>query len=150
MADNDLNHTADIMKAAIPYVDVRTKTTMNLFVKFMEFQGTYKNFNSRTGLAACGFDDEKMDMESLLSGIRPSCNKKEQEFIDTILNFLNTRKVFNTYKDLMAATKAAEGSNDGTSGFGGSNDMFSMLKAFLPADQMDTFENLSMVLNNMT
>ena len=159
MGDNDFSHTAEIMKAAIPYVDTKTKTTMDLFVKFIEFQGTYQQFNSKTGLAACGFEKEDMDLEALLSGIRPCCNDKEKGFVDMILNFFNTRRIFNTYKEFMAATAAASGNSDGgtegssegsSSGFGSNNDMFGMLKAFLPADQMDTFENLSMVLNNMT
>ncbi len=109
MADNNYLHTAEIMKAASPYVDSRTKTTMDFVAKLMDLMGSLRTFANKTDLAACGYEDQKMNLEGLLNGIKPLCRGKELEFVDQILNIFNARRMYETYNTYMNTMKAMQG-----------------------------------------
>lgn len=112
MAGYDYYHTAEILHAAMPYVDYRTQTFMDFYTKFLEFMGSYNNFTHNTNVAACGFEDDHIDFEGLLAGIRPVCNVKERELVDNILNIFNAKRVFETYNTYMSAMKSMQGQED--------------------------------------
>ncbi len=108
MADNDMLHTAEILKAALPYVDVRTKTTMDLLVRLYELIGCYHSLRYN-GLAACGYETEqKADFEGLLNKVRPVCNDRERSFIDRILGFFNAKRMYEMYNQYMEAMKTMQ------------------------------------------
>jgi hypothetical protein len=109
MADQDMFHTLEIVKAAIPYVDSRSKVMAEFFVKAIDLMGSLKSISNPKNLAACGFEVSKFDLEGLLNGIRPVCNIRERVFVDQILNFFNMRKMFEMYNNMMSAMKAMQG-----------------------------------------
>ena len=104
MADNDYTHTSEVLKAALPYMDAKTKPAMDLFINLNEFMTCIRSFRTKN-VAACGFDNEKPDMEAMLSGIRPKCNDKEMAFIDKILGFLNAKRMYEMYNNYMSVMK---------------------------------------------
>lgn len=109
MADDDKYlHTAQIMKAALPYVDVRSKTTMEFMYKFLDFMGSFQTI-TKPSVTACGFQNPKINLEGLLSGIKPFCNDREKVVIDRILNILNMKKMYETYSNYMSAMKTMPG-----------------------------------------
>ena len=64
MADNGLLHTAELLKTALPYVDVRSRLTLDLLLKLFELLVCLRNFRTNN-IAACSYDNtEKADMES--------------------------------------------------------------------------------------
>lgn len=239
MADQDLSHTADIIKAAIPFVDSNLKGLAELFAKLLDLLGSLKTTgilgkNGISGItsqiSASGFQLSKIDIEGLLKGVRPVCDKKERDIVDQILNIFNMKRTFEMYNNMMSTMQAMQeaggfnfgdgSTNDDTenvtgnfsganfesifktfsNGFGSSNSnnasensdstmnespfyqtepvkseetttsdspkntssnsdasespmnnkMFDMLKAMIPPEQKGTFENLSMLLNNMS
>lgn len=106
MADNDYIHTAQVLKAAVPYLNSRTKTTIALVSSFMEFMGCLRHFTQHN-LAACGFEEQtEFNLESLLTGIRPVCNPQERAFVDKILGIFNAKRMYETYSTYMAAMQA--------------------------------------------
>ncbi|MBH1942176.1 hypothetical protein I5677_14850 [Mobilitalea sibirica] len=107
MADNNFLHTTEILEAAIPYIDARTRPTMILMLKLYDLIACFRSFRSNS-LAACGFENQKFDLEALLSGIRPKCNDNERAFIDRILGFFNARRMFEMYNSYMSAMKAMQ------------------------------------------
>jgi len=109
MADNDYLHIAQIMEAAMPHVDIRTKLTIDLMSKLFGFMGSLRNFNKASDLAVCGFENEKMELEGLLSAIRPLCSGKERVLVDQILSMFQAKRMFETYKTYMDAMKAMQG-----------------------------------------
>lgn len=108
MADQDLTHTADIIKAAIPFVDSPLKGTAELFAKFLDLMGSLKSGSITGKLAASGFRTSKIDLEGLLKGIRPICKDKEREMVDTFLNFFNMKRAFEMYNNMMSAMKTMQ------------------------------------------
>ncbi len=119
MAEDDLLHTAELLKTALPYVDMKSRLTLELLVKLYELTICMRNFTNND-VSACGFENEKADMESLLNSIRPKCNENEQAFVDKMLNVFQAKKMFEMYNNYMEAMKAMEGF-EGFNGFGSAN-----------------------------
>ena len=113
MADQDILHTAEIMKAAIPFVDARSKAMGELFVKVFELMGAVKYIRNPSDMTALGLESYKLDMEGLLNGIRPVCNHKEREFIDRILNFFSMKRMFEMYNNMMETMRTMQEFNEG-------------------------------------
>lgn len=105
MADQDLLHTTEIMKAALPYIDTGVRGIAELFVKTLDLMASIKSLRSTDNLAACGFTAGKIDIEGLLNGIRPVCNNRERQIIDRILGFFNMKRMFDMYNKMMDAMK---------------------------------------------
>lgn len=119
MADQDLSHTADIIKAAIPFVDTKLKGMAELFSKLLDLMGSLKTTGKGVKMVSIGAESSKMDIEGLLKGIRPICNIKEQEIVDRILNIFNMKRMFEMYNTMMSAMKTMQefgGFNFGDSG----------------------------------
>jgi hypothetical protein len=119
MADQDLSHTADIVKAAIPFVDGGFKGLAEIFVKLMDLMGSLKTTGKGMQLFSVGAESSKIDIEGLLKGIRPICNAKEQEIVDRILNIFNMKRMFEMYNNMMSAMKTMQ--EFGGFNFGDSN-----------------------------
>lgn len=116
MAEDGLLHTTELIKTALPYVDVRSKLLLDLLVKLYELLACLRNFRTKD-IAACGFENatEKVDTETLLKKIRPCCNQKERAFVDKILNIFQAKRMFemyNTYMEAMKVMEGFEGSSD--------------------------------------
>lgn len=112
MADQDLTHTADIIKAAIPFVDSPLKGTAELFAKLLDLMGSFKSATNSGKLAANGFLNSKIDLEGLLKGIRPICNDNERKTVDQFLNFFNMKRTFEMYNNMMSMMKSMQDVGD--------------------------------------
>lgn len=143
MADQDILHTTELIKASLPYLDSNLKTMAEIFVKTFDLMGSLKSMKSPDKLAACGFTVGKIDLEGLLAGIRPVCNKKEGEVIDRILSFFNMKKMFEMYNSVMETMKtmqefggfpfgdsSGEDVNDSVSGNFSTSNFESIFKSF--------------------
>ncbi len=108
MADQNYLHTAEIMKAALPYFDSMTKIRVEFFAKALDLMGSLSALSGRNSMVACGYENKSIDMEGLLNGIRPLCNKKERDIIDRILNIFNMKRMFEMYNNLMNAMKTMQ------------------------------------------
>lgn len=112
MADDGLLHTAEILKSVLPYVDVRSKLTLDLLVKLYELIICMRSYRTND-VTACGFEkekeNEKVDMEALLTNIRPKCNDNERTFVDKMLNIFQAKKMFEMYNTYMEAMKVMQG-----------------------------------------
>jgi len=109
MADDNYMHTAELMKAALPYVDEKAKASVEFMYKFIDFMGYFRTMTQPTDSAARGFENQKINIEGLLTGIRPFCNDRERPFIDQILNIFNMKRMFETYSKMMQTMKDMPG-----------------------------------------
>lgn len=100
MASQDFMHTAELMKASLPYFDDRIRSKVELFSKVFDLMGSL-NIIGRESMAACGYGTISIDVEGLLNGIRPVCNHKEREMVDKILNIFNAKRMFDMYNNFM-------------------------------------------------
>ena len=103
-------HAVDLMSAALPYVNSRTKANMEVLIKAGEFMDSFQS-SSSPELSACDISDEPVDLEALLMNLQGVCNSKELELVNTILNFLKTRKLYQTYQTMRDFLPANESNN---------------------------------------
>ncbi|HHV13637.1 MAG TPA: hypothetical protein GXX75_25555 [Clostridiales bacterium] len=146
MADQDLFHTAEIVKAAIPFVDGRTQGMADLFIKVCDLMGSVKAARNPQNLAACGFTFENIDFEGLLAAVRPVCNKRERDFVDRILNFFHMKKMFEMYNNMMETMKTMQEFGGFPFGDMGQDDASNVTSNFSGAN----FESIFQTLKNFT
>src|SRR5690606_22722119 len=114
MAEDGSLHTTELLRTALPYVDVKSRLTLELLVKLYELILCIRNYTTRN-ISSCSYQNEKIDMETLLNNIRPKCNEKERSFVDRMLNIFQAKRMFEMYNTYMEAMNAMEGFE----GFGG-------------------------------
>lgn len=154
MAEDGLLHTAELLKTAMPYIDVKSRLTLELLVKLYELIICMRNFTTND-ISACDFENEKADMEALLNNIRPKCNKDEQAFVDKMLNIFQAKRMFEMYNTYMGAMNAMEGfegfgasSSDGSSNNDTSSSFMNNFKDFDFASVFgDDFDSESFLQN---
>lgn len=149
---NIVKHTMDILKAALPYADVKSLPTLQIMVKATELMDTIKS--QAFELSTLDLDEGKGDMEGMLNSIRELCTDRERELIDIILNIINAKNLYNTYKTISSMgfnnSDNTEGNPfAGAFGFGDDSSMMDILSSMLSPEQQSTFETLNTILSTM-
>lgn len=131
---------ANMLKAAIPYLDSGAAKTVALLAKTLELKNTLEYFSEETPISAASSDGKKPNPEEMLKDIRKYCNDEERERIDNLLNFINMSRMYETYKNLTGAMpKAAP-----TPG----NDFMSSIQPMLTPEQLQMLQLISQQQNN--
>ena len=154
----NLGHTLQILKAAFPYMDRRSKKTMDLFIKAGDLFESLNGINNDASVSAISLDEgDKIDMVGMLKEIRKVCHDNEVKIIDMLLNVMNAMELYETYVNLYSMM-ASQG--DGLNGLGNlfgmdssstnPEDMIDMLSAMLPPEDKETLDNINMVLKMMS
>ncbi|MFP3154520.1 hypothetical protein LQZ18_08855 [Lachnospiraceae bacterium ZAX-1] len=87
-----------MLKAAIPYINLAQQRMLSVYVKYLELQRTMQIFGSpQTSLQMCSVTDRNEAPIQMLNDIRVFCNDTEKESIDMIMSFL---QMFSTYETL--------------------------------------------------
>ena len=103
MANLNYIHSAKILKAALPYFDYKTKPTMDLLAKLLDFMGSLCYFKAKD-LAACDYEQSKQMPKgcSMPSGLMLRSRKA---IVDQILGFLmpdvclRITKIYGSHED---------------------------------------------------
>ena len=121
------DHHLQMMKAALPYLDISKQRALSMFIKADELMRTMEFFreNDDGMMSVCSLESPNPSVEDMLSAVRPYANKAEQDTIDMISRFLASRK--------------------GRSSAGITPDQ---LLAILPPDVQAQFETLQMVIQS--
>lgn len=100
------DHHLQMVKAAIPYVNVTGQRFLSFFVKLRELQRTVSLFREEQvgamGICAPG-DGQKGSPLEIMKAIRPYGNTQEQDLIDMFCNFLSGPRPAGQYPDIVAA-----------------------------------------------
>ena len=144
-------HTVNIFRAALPHVGPQVQGGMNVILKANDLMGTIEEMGRPGELSAMGLNNEEKDPELLLTSIRSACLPREVEMIDTLLNFMRARKIFNAYQSynqniLQTAEMDRNKRNNGDN----RNGLMDFLMSQLSPEQRSTFEMFNMVMNSMS
>ena len=77
------DHHLQMMKAALPYLDIRRQRSLSMFIRAREMMHT---------MSVCSLESPNPSVEDMLSAVRPYANKAEQDTIDMISRFLASRR----------------------------------------------------------
>ncbi|MSS62393.1 hypothetical protein [Velocimicrobium porci] len=143
------HHTIEMMKTALPYMNPQAQKSIEVLVKTEELLDTVHVLEQPSELSACNVNKEPFDMEAMLLQMKQVGTKKEQETIDSLLNFMKMQKLLQAYS-LFINKKQTTDSNSETKDASGSQDtLMEFLMSQLSPEQKSNFENINLVLNAM-
>ncbi len=139
------DHRLQMMKAALPYVNVSEQRFFAIYTKAQELMNTvsFYEHSTRDDLSACSLERDTSDPLAMLQDIRAYATGPEAETIDMLINMLGAMDMYRTYQDMMAAQEEQTGDD------GEKADPMAMLKAFLPPEQQSMFDTYSAMFNTM-
>ena len=87
------DHHLQMIKAALPYLNVTEQRAVSLFVKFQELRRTFELFENEevAAMGICSLEQQKKpaSIRDLLKAIRPYGNPEEQDLIDMAQTFMD-------------------------------------------------------------
>lgn len=84
-----------ILKTSIPYLQEPQQKNLAIFAKILELQKTIHFFeNDSSSLNICSMENPEENVVNMLNDIRPYCNEKEAENLDS---FINMFQLFSAY-----------------------------------------------------
>ena len=88
------DHHLQMMKAALPYLDIRRQRSLSMVMRAREMMHTMEFFreNDDVMMSVCSLESPNPSVEDMLSAVRPYANKAEQDTIDMISRFLASRR----------------------------------------------------------
>lgn len=88
------DHHIQMLKAAIPYMEIQQQRILSMFVKLKEFARTMDFFedNDMGMMSVCSLDQSHTSAPDMLEAVRPYANQKEQELIDVMSRLLQNRQ----------------------------------------------------------
>ncbi len=120
------DHHMQMLKAALPYINVSGQRSLSLFIKCRELIRTMHFFkeNDDGMLSVCALDEEHSSPVDMLAAIKPYASPKEQDFIEFLSQIILTRH-----------------NRDSKLPFS-----LDQMLSILPPDQQSRFETLQMVM----
>lgn len=123
------DHHVQMLKAAIPYMDLTQQRNVSILVKLQELMQTKHFFeeNDLGMMSVCSLDKDRTSAPDMLEAVRPYANQKEQELIDILARILKSKKNRN----------------------GRSPISMEQILSILPQEQQSKFETLQMMMQAM-
>lgn len=88
------DHHLQMLKAALPYMEIPQQRAMSMFVKWNELMRTMEFFeeNNDGMMSICSLDADRVSATDMLEAVKPYANQREQEIIDVLSRLLTSRK----------------------------------------------------------
>ncbi|MBR3771185.1 MAG: hypothetical protein IKL07_02845 [Clostridium sp.] len=151
---NNTEYVLNIIRAALPYVNSRTRNGMEAAIKTGELAETIQMRRKEPELEAYELGNDTVDMEGLLLSVQNVCIGPERELVNTILNFYKTRSLYQSYQEFrrnnMQSELQAASLNNNSGKSAPNNTMLEFLMSQLSPEQKSTFEAMSMMINSGT
>lgn len=96
LLDEQLNsRELQILKTTVPYLKEPQQKNLAIAAKVLELQKTIRFFQSESNdLSICSMENPEENTLNMLNEIRPYCNEKELEHLDS---FINMFQLFSAY-----------------------------------------------------
>ena len=88
------DHHNQMLKAALPYMEIPQQRILSMFVKTKELVRTIHFFDDHDMgmLSVCDLDQTQTSPSDMLEAVKPYANPKEQEMIDLLTGFFHHQK----------------------------------------------------------
>lgn len=146
--------TAQILKAAIAYVNPSLGKMMAVMAKSIELQHMMQYLN-KGGVSACGVQNRLIPPEEVIRDLRKYCGSKEKEQLDRCLNLMNMAKMYEMYRNFsgsgdlsamasMMSAAAGTGSDEASNSSGntGDNEYLRKMQSMLTPEQIELIRNI--------
>jgi len=133
-----------MLKAALPYVNVSEQKFLSILVKFQELRKTISLFDEEEAgtLGICSLEESAprspLDM---LEAMKPYGNTQEQDFIDMVCNLMQGFRLGNQYQEMNADSTTIPDAASSPR-----RPSLEQLKSFLSPEQQSRFDTMSMLM----
>lgn len=96
-------HQMQLLKTALPYVNIEEQKFLSVYIKFKEFTNTFllfQNSEQTSQLKIQSTQANPKNMTSLLADLKKVCTKEEAQVIDLMQNFIQVSKLYQTYQEI--------------------------------------------------
>ena len=133
------DHHLQMMKAALPYMEIAQQRTLSMFIKWNELMRTMEFFreNGDGMMSVCSLDEDHVSPADMLAAVKPYANEREQELIDVMTRLVQTR--------------GGRRFGNGPEGGGGPGGPFTaeQLLAILPPEQRSKIETIQLMMQTL-
>lgn len=137
------SHHLQMMKAALPYMNVSEQRFISIFVKMNELNKTMELFKDGevAAMGICSMEKQATTPIDMLNAIKPFATTYEQDFIDLISNFMQGSRIYSSYQATMnPETPPAEN---------GFKNPMDQIRNFLSPDQQSRIDTAQMLMQAM-
>ena len=142
------NPHSQMVKAALPYMNVPEQKFLSLMVKVNELQRTMQLFNSGE-MSAMGLkppEEKPVSPVELLNTIKPYGSTYEQDLIDVILNVMQGFRLYRSYQE---TAQKSDVPPDTPGASMPPKPPWEQLKSLLSPEQQSRMETMQMVMQPM-
>lgn len=140
-----------MLKAALPFMDLSQQRTLSLLVRVQELQHTMNLYGQLQDpeMGICALERPASSPIEMLQAIRPYAPARDQDFIDVVINFIQGFRIRQNYQELQAASAGGDGNHAGREGEINAPFPFEQLKAFLSPSQQAQLEHIQLIIQAM-
>lgn len=91
------SHFWTMMRMVQPHVSGQPKRSVELMLQSADLVQSIQQYRE-PALSACDTGQDFIDFEAMLTDLQTVCNPAEAEFINLILNFFRSRKIYSAYR----------------------------------------------------
>lgn len=134
------DHHLQMIKAALPYVQVSQQKFLSLLVKGNELMRTMELFQEgpEGEMGICSVEQDKISPIEMLNAMKPYGTKQEQDILDVIINLMQGFQIRRNYQE-----SAPPQENSSPSA------MLEKLKAILSPEQQSRLENIQLMMQSL-
>lgn len=96
------SHFLTMMRMVQPHVSGRPRRSVELMLQSADLLHSVRQYREPE-LSACDAGQDFIDFEAMLTDLQTVCNPAEAEFVNLILNFFRSRKIYSAYRTATAA-----------------------------------------------
>lgn len=124
------DHHLQMLKAAIPYMEIPRQRAVSLIIKIQELMRTQSFFaeNDMGMMSICSLDQSRTSTADMLEAVKPYAAPREQEILDFVSKLLTKRT-----------------SKNGRAPF-----PIEQLLAIMPPEQQSKFETIQLMMQTLT
>lgn len=123
------DHHMQMLKAALPYMEIPQQRSMSVFIKWNELMRTMSFFseNNEGMMSICSLDEEHTSPTDMLAAVKPYASPKEQDMIDILSKLIPRRRGRDNKSPLS----------------------MDQLLSILPPEQQSRFETIQLVMQTL-
>ena len=141
------DHHLQMLKAALPYLQVSQQRFLSFSIKFQELQHTMSLLHNEdnAALGICSLPEEAPHSTlDMLEAIKPYGSTDEQSFIDLICNFIRGNRIGAQYQEMTAIPQPQTTTSSRQPAF--SRIPWEQLKNLLSKEQQNQLENAMLMM----
>lgn len=96
------NNEIEMLRAAIPYAAPAYRKPLQVFLQIRELSEFMNSSTAEAEIEAFGMDSSG-DIEGLMENIRPYCGVRDREMVDSFLNVMKARNMYQCYRNYASA-----------------------------------------------